>query len=537
MKKFAQLLNTLFFTYRNIDKMRLIQRYLQETPDPDRGYALAIIANTLNFPTFKRALIKELIQEKIDPALFEMSYDYVGDISETIALLWPPSMEVGSLPLLSHLINTFNNLTKNDIKLYLESLLNRSTVVERWALLKLGTSNLRIGISARFLKKTLANYGQVHIQDIEEVWHSLQVPYSELFDWLENRIPKPLVTHGLTFHPVMLSHPLEEKDIERFNMDHYAIEKKYDGIRVQLVVTPEGKALYSRTGEDISHSFPDILKLVDTPIVLDGELVIIKDKQIGSFNELQQRLNRKSLSKKLLIDRPAGLVVYDLLTFDQEDLRHLIFSQRRTKLEEWVAFQNSPQIVLSHLLILNQQQNLEDLKQQVLGENHPAVEGLMIKRKDSTYIAGRPKGYWYKWKRNPYVVDAVLMYAQRGHGRRSSYYSDYTFGLWNNGQLVPIGKAYFGFTDQELHQLDGWIRHHTQQRFGPVREVAKELVFEVAFDAVNLSTRHKSGIALRFPRIKRIRWDKPAHEADRLETLFCLIKSSRTQTNLSWGSK
>ena len=504
--------------------MILIQRYFAETPDPERGYALGIMAKTLEFPTFKRSLIKELIQEKIDPVLFALSYDYVGDLSETIALLWPEPQQPEGLPLLSEIILTFNTLAKNQIKPYLNHLLNQSNAIERWAILKLGLGNLRIGISARFLKNTLAKYGQVHVQEIEHIWHGLQPPYIELFAWLEQRIPKPSLADAIFFHPVMLSHPLDENEVDLLVTSEFHYEKKFDGIRVQVVVTPHGKALFSRTGDNISHSFPDVLNTFHSNVVLDGELVIIKEEQIRSFNDLQQRLNRKTITKKLMSDLPAGIILYDILSVDQIDLRAKPFTERRIALEHWFASHSASNIVLSDLLIITPEQNLRSLKQHILAENHPAVEGLMIKHKGSPYLAGRPKGHWYKWKRNPLMVDAVLMYAQRGNGKRSSYYSDYTFGLWDKGKLVPIGKAYFGFTDAELLELDKWIRNHTIQRFGPVREVEKGLVFEVSFDAVNYSSRHKSGVALRFPRINRIRWDKPAQESDHLETLIKFIK-------------
>ncbi len=283
MHKFAQLLNTLFFTYSHLDKMTLIQHYFAETPDPERGYALAIMADTLEFPTFKRALIKELIQEKIDPIFFDLSYDYVGDISDTIALLWPESKQQKNLPPLSELIATFNNLAKNEIKTYLNQLLNQSTTIERWALLKLGTGSLRIGVSARFLKNTLAKYGKVEIQDIEQSWHGFQPPYVELFAWLEQRGAKPNITGQLYFHPVMLSHPLNENEVELLDMEQFIVERKYDGIRVQAVATAQGKALFTRTGDNISHSFPDVLSSIQDNVVLDGELVIIKPTGIASF--------------------------------------------------------------------------------------------------------------------------------------------------------------------------------------------------------------------------------------------------------------
>ncbi len=520
MKKFAQLLDTLYFTASHSNKMRILIDYFVTTPDPDRGYALAIMAGTTSFPTFKRRLIKELIYERVDAVLFELSYDYVGDMSDTIALLWQPKNTGEELPTLSALIENLNHLNTSSIKSYLEHLLNQANTVERWALLKLGMGSLRIGVSERFLKKTLAKFGAVDTQDVEKVWHSLKPPYCELFAWLEKKQDFPITDEIVFFHPVMLSHPLSESDLSKLNLEDFCYERKYDGIRVQIVSTSQGKALFTRTGDNISHSFNDVLSSVTDRVVLDGELVIKTGQGIGSFNQLQQRLNRKSPSKKLLKDAPAAVVLYDILSQEGQDLRHLPFTERRNHLEAWAQNHPTDTFSLSHLLDLEENMSVLDLKISVLNENHPAVEGLMIKSKASPYIAGRPKNHWYKWKRDADLIDAVIMYAQRGHGKRSSFYSDYTFGLWSDGVLLPIGKAYSGFTDEELLRLDKWVRHHTTQRYGPVREVAKELVVEVAFDAVNISKRHKSGLALRFPRINRIRWDKPALEADLLESLL-----------------
>ncbi|WED42039.1 cisplatin damage response ATP-dependent DNA ligase [Legionella cardiaca] len=525
MEKFAQLLNSLYFAYSHLKKVSLLNEFFATTPDPDRGYALAILADTLEFPTFGRALIKELMQERIDPYLFALSNDYVGDVSETLALLWPESsVKRTSLPNLSEIITALKELPKQSIASYLAELLSKSNVVERWALLKLGTGSLRVGVSARFVKKALAQYGNVDIQEIEHLWHGLLPPYIELFAWLEGRRSLPDISENIFFHPVMLSHPLKEKDLPSITAEVFFAEHKYDGIRVQVVCTSQNKALYSRTGDNISGSFPDALASINTPVVLDGELVIQSQQTIGSFNELQQRLNRKKVSEKILKEQPAAVILYDILEEQSIDLRPLPLKERRKKLEAWFANYRPHNMWLSELLPFSSPDSLLKLKEKVLAKQHVAVEGLMLKRKDGPYIAGRPVGYWYKWKRDPHLIDAVLMYAQRGHGKRSSFYSDYTFGLWHEEKLLPIGKAYFGFTDEELYQLDKWIRHHIEHHFGPVREVEKSLVFEVAFDAVNLSSRHKSGVALRFPRIHRIRWDKPASEADNLETLLALIK-------------
>jgi DNA ligase 1 len=527
MHDFALLLDRLYYTASHLAKLTLLKNYFAKTKDPERGYALAVIAGELNFPSFKRSIIKELIVERTDPYLFELSYDYIGDLSETVALLWPSPVNssISTLPSLTNTIDQLNVLSKIEIKDYLANLLNQANAIERWALLKLGTGGLRIGVSTRFLKQALALYGNKDIHDIEHIWHAIKPPYQELFAWLEGKSSKPDMSNSVFFHPVMLSHPLDDSELVKIEPQIFSIERKYDGIRVQLIITPNGKALYTRTGDDISSSFPDILEHThSTSIVLDGELVIQKQQQIGSFNDLQQRLNRKKPNKKLLEESPAFIILYDILSLQGIDLRKLSFSKRRKQLEIWFQQHKPERMMLSEILFFDSAENLLALKDKVLEEKNIAVEGLMIKRKDSSYIAGRPTGLWYKWKRDPLLVDAVLMYAQRGHGKRSSYYSDYTFGLWREQELLPIGKAYFGFTDAELLELDKWIRHHTIGRFGPVREVEKSLVFEIAFDSVNYSSRHKSGVALRFPRIHRIRWDKPAVEADTLEALNKWIK-------------
>jgi DNA ligase 1 len=293
---------------------------------------------------------------------------------------------------------------------------------------------------------------------------------------------------------------------------------------VQLVATPAGKRIYSRGADDISGAFPEIVEAMQFHAVLDGELLVMRDGQVAPFSDLQQRLNRKAVSTKMLQDFPAGVRLYDMLFDDSEDVREQPFDARRERLEQWYARTRPPRMDLSELIPFNTIDELAALRDNARAA---AIEGLMLKRRDARYVPGRPKGLWWKWKRNPLTVDAVLMYAQRGHGKRSSYYSDYTFGLWReDGELVPVGKAYFGFTDQELAFLDRWIRNHTINRFGPVREVEKTLVLEVAFDAAQLSTRHKSGVAMRFPRISRIRTDKPAAEADRLETLMRMVENA-----------
>jgi DNA ligase-1 len=397
----------------------------------------------------------------------------------------------------------------------------------RFALLKLATGNLRIGISARLAKQALADAFQIDVDAVEEVWHGLSPPYEELFAWAEGRGPQPTARDVPVFRPFMLAHPLEETEV---SLDDYAAEWKWDGIRVQLVRTAGQTRLYSRTGDDVSGSFPEIAAAFEAEGVLDGELLVRGSDQgsadlhggaAASFNALQQRLGRKVVSAKMQSQYPAFVRLYDILFDGREDVRGLPWTARRKRLEVFVPKLDPDRFDLSQLIDASDFAELSNIR---AGARDAAIEGVMLKRRDSAYVPGRRAGLWYKWKRDPLIADCVLMYAQRGSGKRSSYYSDYTFGCWaEDGQLLPVGKAYFGFTDEELKWLDRWVRNHTVERFGPVREVEKKLVLEVAFDSIHSSTRHKSGLAMRFPRISRIRIDKPAAEADRVATLKSMV--------------
>jgi DNA ligase 1 len=513
-------------------------------PDPERGWALAALTGTLSFPHAKAGLIRSLIAERTDPVLFELSYDYVGDLSETVALMWPSANAAASNGKgydlsLTAVVETLSTLGKAQLPKQLAQWLDALDENGRWALIKLVTGGLRIGVSARLAKSAVGALGEKDAQEIELLWPGLAPPYRDLFAWLEGHADKPASTDPAPFRPAMLAHALDEADLAELNAADFMAEWKWDGIRIQAVAARQDGGmvarLYSRTGEDISKSFPDLLEALHLPGAIDGELLIMREQRVQSFNVLQQRLNRKTVTPKLLAEFPAHLRAYDLLADGSEDLRELPFADRRVRLEAFINRLNDPRIDLSPLVSFATWEELiaarKNPENAGAGEDAAAVEGVMLKRRDSLYLPGRPKGPWWKWKRDPFIVDAVLMYAQRGHGKRSSYYSDYTFGVWTRGEsgeeLVPVGKAYFGFTDEELLQIDRFVRRNTTERFGPVREVVHEpdqgLVFEVAFEGLQRSTRHKSGLAMRFPRINRLRWDKPPGEADRLERLETII--------------
>ncbi|WP_445218585.1 cisplatin damage response ATP-dependent DNA ligase [Bradyrhizobium sp. Pa8] len=621
MNRFAELLDRLAYEPGRNNKLRLITGYFREVGDPDRGYALAALTGALSFKHAKPALIRDLIAARTDEVLFGLSYDYVGDLSETVALMWPrrapgnnesfpshpsppPSpargegaqlrarWQTGSTtdsdsasdgrssltvpsplagegqgegysreganessypsshnnpppPTLTDVVTTLRTLGKTELPKQLERWLDELDETGRWALLKLVTGALRIGISARLAKTAAAALGDKDPHEVELIWPGLSPPYLDLFAWLEGRGEKPVNRDPAPFRPVMLAHAIEDTDFTTLDPADYIAEWKWDGIRVQAVAGRDERGqitarLYSRTGEDITGSFPDLVPSLRLAGAIDGELLILREGRVQSFNVLQQRLNRKVVSPKLIKEFPIHLRAYDLLGDDENDLRELPFAERRERLEAFIGKLDDPRIDLSPTVPFASWQALTaaraDPASAGAGEDADAVEGVMLKRRDAPYLPGRPKGQWWKWKRDPHIIDAVLMYAQRGHGKRSSYYSDYTFGVWTEGEagdeLVPVGKAYFGFTDEELLQIDRFVRRNTTEKFGPVRHVVHErdkgLVLEVAFEGLQRSPRHKSGVAMRFPRISRLRWDKPPREADRLETLEKMLKADES---------
>jgi DNA ligase-1 len=586
MNRFAELLDRLSYEPGRNNKLRLIAQYFREVPDPDRGYALAALTGALSFKHAKPGLIRELIAARVDPELFALSYDYVGDLSETVALMWPktaassikrpptphPSTPLVTLaeggvggggplpdaqqghnnpppPSLTEVVTTLATLGKTELPAQLTRWLDELDETGRWALLKLVTGAMRIGVSARLAKTAAAALGNKDPHDVELIWPGLTPPYLDLFAWLEGRGDKPVNRDAAPFRPVMLAHAIETDDFAALDARDFIAEWKWDGIRVQAVSGRDDDGnvvarLYSRTGEDISKSFPDLLPSLHQPGAIDGELLVLREGRVQSFNVLQQRLNRKSVTPKLTKEFPIHLRAYDLLADDDADLRLLPFVERRARLEAFVAKLDDPRIDLSPVVPSGDWTTITAARADPAtfgaGDDAEAVEGVMLKRRDAPYLPGRPKGQWWKWKRDPHIIDAVLMYAQRGHGKRSSYYSDYTFGVWTEGndgdQLVPVGKAYFGFTDEELLQIDRFVRRNTTEKFGPVRHVVHEpdqgLVLEVAFEGLQRSSRHKSGVAMRFPRISRLRWDKPPREADRLGTLERMLKAD-TETSSS----
>lgn len=521
MNAFANLLEQLAFTSGRNAKLALIRRYFQQTPDPERGWALAALAGTLELPHLTSSVIRALMEERVDPVLFRLSYEFVGDLAETVALLWPePAQKDSNPPSLSEVVERLIGASRLDRPAALAGLLDRLAPSGRLAVIKLCTGGMRVGVSTRLVQTALAD--ETHSLDtITQLWFGLEPPYAELFAWLDGG-DLPDVDLALAFRPVMLATPLDEQRLTLLKARDYIAEWKWDGIRVQAIATPDGRRLFTRTGEDISESFPDIIEAMQWHACVDGELLIADGGGVAPFSALQKRLNRKRVTKKMLVELPAFIRAYDMLDCDGIDLRPRPLSERQTQLHRWMQKIKPARMDISVPFAVEDWDSLSRLRASARAD---AMEGLMVKHADSAYVAGRPVGPWFKWKRDPLEADCVLMYAQRGHGKRSSYYSDYTFGAWSEeGALLPVGKAYSGFTDAELERLDKWVRANFTERFGPVRAVKAGLVLQIAFDAVQLSARHKSGVAMRFPRIRRIRWDKPVSEAATVSEIKALAE-------------
>ena len=528
MKRFADLLERLLFAPQRNAKLAYLSEWIRTCPSEDRGWGIAALTGDLDLGRVKGGLIRRLAAKTIDEDLFAQSYDFVGDLAETTALIWPRTNQKGQNhhgPHLAEVVETLRIAKPDDAETIIATWLDQLDETARWGLLKLITGGMRVGVSARMVRLALAAAFDKTVEDIEEIWPLITPPYDDLFAWLDGTGPRPSAEGRAVFRPLMLAHPIDDDDVAAISPQDYLAEWKWDGARVQLAAAADGLRLFSRSGDMINDAFPELTTAFPLPegmsFTLDGELLAGTPQQVEPFQNLQQRLNRKKAGPKLIKDRPVFIRVYDILINGQDDLRTLPIETRRDAMAALVTHLNSPLIDLSEELIFKTQAELAKWRAQC--RDGGLIEGVMLKSRGSSYQAGRIKGLWYKWKRDPLTADVVLMYAQRGHGKRSSFFSDYTFGAWMDDagtpRLVPVGKAYSGFTDAELKKLDEFVRKNTTNKFGPVREIKHDLVVEVAFDSLQASSRHKSGIAMRFPRFARIRWDKPAAEADTLDTL------------------
>lgn len=536
MKAFARLIHTLDTTNKTNARVAALETYFRHAPDRDKVWTIAVLSHRRPPRPVKTSLLREWAAElaQIPMWLFEETYHIVGDLAETIALVVPEvadrdSQEKSLSSYLEDLI-TLKKATEEEQKIYLKTRWTRLNYYERFVLTKFMTGGFRIGISQKLMTRALSQATGI-AEDLLAYrlmgnWDPAKISFEELVMEAQDQ-----ENHSRPY-PFFLAYALETAPEELGPIQDWFVEHKWDGIRAQLVIRDNTHFIWSRGEELVTESYPELevlAQVLPNGTVLDGELLPYPNGNVGSFNLLQQRLGRKSVSNRLMQKIPVILRAYDILEWEGRDLRPHPLRERRERLETLLA-----DISVRSDIPLDCSQVLKPRSWQevyIARENSREVssEGLMLKHKEAVYGVGRKKGGWWKWKVDPLTVDAVLTYAMRGHGRRSNLYTDYTFGLWSRedpnsrGELVTFAKAYSGLTDAELRELDRWIKANTLERFGPVRAVTPELVFEIGFEGLAKSSRHKSGIATRFPRILRWRRDKLAQEADNLETLKKLL--------------
>jgi DNA ligase-1 len=527
MRAFSQLYEELDSTTSINLKLAALGRYFKSARADDAAWSVYFLSGRrlkriVGGATLRAWLLEET---QLPEWLLEETYSQVGDLAETIALL----VEVRG----AH--------SPSDLPLsqWLERLLSlpsmppeqqQASVVQWWKELdargcfllnKLLTGELRVGVSAGLVERSLAQVIGLPRTVIAHRLMGAWQPGPKFWSFLN--APAEEVGDRSRPYPFCLASPLEADPASLGDLDDWIVEWKWDGIRAQMMRRAEGTFIWSRGEELITERFPEIVRranAVPLDTVIDGEILAWRDGAVRPFGELQQRIGRKKLSAKVLTDTPVQFLAYDLLEERNEDVRSRPLSERRERLAALLSSCESG-FELSPLVHARSWDELRELRK---GSRQRFVEGMMVKRGDSTYGTGRTRGVWWKWKIEPYTFDGVLVYAQPGRGRRANLLTDYTFAVRDGEQLVPVAKAYSGLTDQEIARVDRWIRQNTVERFGPVRSVKPELVFEIAFEAINESNRHKSGVAVRFPRIARWREDKPVNEANTLEDLRGLLR-------------
>ncbi len=531
MKDFSHLFTEIDQTTSTNDKIDALARYFAIAAPEDATWCVALLTGKRPKRTIRSGELRDWCSQliKIPVWLMEESYHVVGDLAETITLLLPEPEQTNE----QRLSNIITNLMALQDK---AEDVRRAFIVTMWQQLdkqelfifnKLITGNFRMGVSDKIVMKALAKAFEI---DENIVAHRLSGNWNPLTTKLDQLLGATDATDDISRpYPFYLAYPLETAPEELGAVDDWFIERKYDGIRGQIIIRDSQLFVWSR-GEDLmTEKFPEFHQLINmlpNGTVIDGEIIPLKDEQLLPFHLMQTRIGRKNLTKKALQDAPLVMICYDLIEYNGEDIREKSLTERRLLLTEILSqlqekFPAVP-LQISPLVIC---ENWEEVASERLNARDHGCEGLMLKRKDSVYKTGRKRGDWWKWKVDPLSIDGVLIYAQRGHGRRANLYTDFTFAVWNGDELVPFAKAYSGLTDKELVEVDNWIKKNTLDKFGPVRSVTPELVFEIGFEGINPSPRHKSGIALRFPRILRWRKDKSADQANTRQDLQDMLKA------------
>ncbi|MFD2287353.1 ATP-dependent DNA ligase [Pedobacter petrophilus] len=528
MKRFARLIQKLEQSNKTNDKITALVDYFNDADDKDKIWVIALFTGKKPKRPIKSALLKYWAIDitQTPEWLFSESYANVGDLSETIALLLPPAENTSDLQL-HKWIEELHDLEGKDDETKKEFILNawnHLETQERFIFNKLISGNFRIGVSNKMLVNALAKQSSL---DSAQIMHSIMGkwnPYEITFHELINGVH--VNTDNSWPYPFCLAYALEQEPEKLGDISEWQAEWKWDGIRGQIVKRNGELFIWSRGEELVTEQFPELYFLIDVlpdGVVIDGEILAVQDKQVLSFSTLQQRLNRKTINKKQLEDAPIGFFVYDILEFEAKDFREHPLSERRAVLEQLIGNLEESAVILSPVINCKSWEELAELRQTSRSINS---EGIMLKKLSSHYHSGRKRGDWWKWKINPYTVDAVMIYAQKGSGRRANFFTDYTFAVRDGENLVTIAKAYSGLTDKEIKEVNSFVTKNAIEKFGPVRTVKPELVFEIAFEGIAESKRHKAGLALRFPRILRWRKDKKADEINTLEDLRQLLEST-----------
>lgn len=532
MKRFSELFQEIDRTGSSKRKIALLKKYFSEAPAEDAAWAVYFFSGNKLRRLVSSSELRRIASLASGYPLWvvEECYDTVGDLAETVSLLVPPSEEGEPLrlsELVSEMQSSLEGASPEEQEEYLQRKWAAMTFSQRFLFTKLLTGGLRVGVSKNIVMQALSELSGVDRPKIAERllgnWH----PSASLFQAL-TASTEERGDAGQGPLPFFLAYPLEAEPETLGDISDWMVEWKWDGIRAQLIRDEEKVLLWSRGEELVNESFPELcdaaLREIPAGATLDGELLAWRGEEPLPFSQLQRRLNRKRVGKKLQEEVPVTFLAYDLLRSEGEDLRAKSGEERRGLLEElFQEMEHSHRFRLSPLLEPVSWDEVREIRER---GRAALTEGVMIKKRESPYGSGRSRGPWWKWKVDPYEIDAVLLYAQKGHGKRADLFSDYTFAVWGEeGDLVPVAKAYSGLTEQEMREVDQFVRRNTKERFGPVRSVTPELVFELAFDDLQPSSRHRSGIALRFPRMKRWRRDKPVEEADSLETLSALLKN------------
>jgi DNA ligase-1 len=526
MRQFAELVSTLGTSTKTNEKLDALSEYFATANDKDKVWVIAIFSGRRPKRAVNSTQLWTWCNElaKLPDWLFEECYHAVGDLGETIALLLPESITSASFPL-HYYLETLINIEKEDEAVRKEFIIRSwqsMTQTERFVFNKLITGNFRIGVSqstiVNALAKTVSLDSSVIAHRISGNWDPMTASFAELLS------EHTVTTDYSKPYPFYLAYAIEDEVHTLGDPDGWQAEWKWDGIRGQMIKRNGDLFVWSRGEELMTEKFPEyhVLKThLPNGVVLDGEIIPSENGKPLPFALLQTRIGRKNVTRKQLMEAPITFFAYDLLEYEGNDIRESFLMERRALLEKIVEKINHPALLLSPVISFTSWDELTNLR---LQSRNMGSEGIMLKRKESIYQVGRKRGDWWKWKIDPLVIDAVMIYAQKGHGRRSNLYTDYTFAVKDGDKLVSFTKAYSGLTDKEFSQVDQFVKRNSLEKFGPVRTVKPELVFEIAFEGIAASNRHKSGVALRFPRISRWRKDKTVNEINTIEDLKKMLE-------------